>query len=215
MGHRTQRLPLAVRPHDSWDLCNAASQGCGDDVRAVGRRHPHTSRQGDRRNRHETHSSANASSTASTPTHRRSIHAFSVGGSRFDRSRFSVRCVIAVLSRLGTTLALSADFCCSGNALRLLGGSLQTRRRSVSRRDRPRIGEANPVCGRAGPDRCVGRNASSLRLHDICQQPDRPRAVAPVEVDCMEAATPRNRGAQDPHHWRRSNRSLHRPGTAQ
>jgi hypothetical protein len=36
MGHRTQRLPIAVRPHDSWDFCNAASQGYADDIRADG-----------------------------------------------------------------------------------------------------------------------------------------------------------------------------------
>ena len=141
--------------------------------------------------------------------------ALSVGGSRFDGSRAGVRRVIAVLSRVGPAVGLSAHFCRSGNALRLLRGALQTRRGSVSRRDRPSPGEVNPVRDRAGLHRCVGRNASSRRLHDICQQPGGPRAVAPVEAAGMEAAAPRNGIAQDSDRWRGSDRSLHRSGTAQ
>ena len=61
----------------------------------------------------------------------------------------------------------------------------------------------------------AGRNASCRRPGDIFQQPRRPRAVPLVETVCMETATPPNRIAQDPHHWRGADRSLHRPGTAQ
>src|ERR1019366_6846922 len=105
---------------------------------------------------HQAQAGANAISPTPAPTHRRSIHAFSVGGSRFERSRSSVLRGISVLPGMRPALGMSAYFCGFGNALRLLGGALQLRRGSALGCGRPSSGTVNPVRDRVGLHRGMG-----------------------------------------------------------
>ena len=131
----------------------------------------------------------------------------------FDRSRDSVRRVVAVLSRLGPAVGLSADFCGPGNAFRLLlKGSTK------------RAGDPSPagIVSAFWRESTLSRSdwSSSLRWDEM-----RPlaactifasslaglAAVAPAEADGHGSGGSRETGvAQDSHCWRRANRSLHR-----
>jgi uncharacterized protein involved in exopolysaccharide biosynthesis len=188
------RTELLTRFEPSYRLVQEVEKEIADDgqVRADERRHFAASSQHDGRNRRESDTCADANPGTPATSHRRSIHGVSVGGGRFAGTRGSVQRAGTLQSGLGLAVGFAANFCGSGHAFRILGGTLQERRRSVSGRDCANPGEVNFVRSWAGPQRAVGRNAAARGLHDICRQSDRPGGMAPIEADGIEAATARN-----------------------